>query len=46
MACARKASMNLRIDSQGRRVKEGEQGHLRQMEEYGANWSFGVKGTF
>jgi hypothetical protein len=27
-------------------VKDGEQGHLRQMEEYGANWVFGVKGTF
>lgn len=27
-------------------VQEGEQGVLRQMESYGANWSFGVKGTF
>src|SRR5205814_523823 len=27
-------------------VQEGRQGVLRQMEEYGANWVFGVKGTF
>ncbi len=27
-------------------VEEGEQGHLRQMEAYGANWSFGIKGSF
>jgi len=27
-------------------VQEGEQGYLRQMEEYGANWTFGIKGTF
>ncbi len=27
-------------------VKDGVSGHLRQMEEYGANWSFGIKGTF
>jgi hypothetical protein len=27
-------------------VQEGQQGGLRSMEEYGANWIFGVKGTF
>jgi iron complex outermembrane receptor protein len=27
-------------------VEEGEQGHLRQMEAYGANWAVGIKGTF
>jgi hypothetical protein len=25
---------------------EGENGYLRQIEEYGANWVFGVKGNF
>lgn len=27
-------------------VQEGKQGALRSMEEYGANWVFGIKGTF
>jgi iron complex outermembrane recepter protein len=27
-------------------VEEGRGGYLRQMEQYGANWVFGVKGTF
>ena len=27
-------------------VQEGKQAYLRQMEEYGANWVLGVKGTF
>jgi len=27
-------------------LPEGTGAHLRQMEEYGANWVFGVKGTF
>ena len=27
-------------------VEEGKQRYLRQMEEYGANWVFGVKGQF
>ncbi len=27
-------------------VREGQQGSLRSMEQYGANWVFGVKGTF
>jgi hypothetical protein len=27
-------------------TEEGEGGYLRQIEEYGANWVFGVKGTF
>lgn len=27
-------------------VPEGKQAHLRAMEEYGANWVFGVKGGF
>ena len=27
-------------------VQEGKQGMLRNMEEYGANWVFGMKGTF
>ena len=27
-------------------VLEGQQGVLRHMEQYGANWVFGVKGTF
>ena len=35
-ACARKASMNLRIDSQGRRVKEGEQVVIGGNESYRA----------
>jgi iron complex outermembrane receptor protein len=26
--------------------QEGTNGHLRALEEYGANWVFGVKGTF
>ena len=25
---------------------EGTNGHLRAMESYGANWTFGVRGTF
>jgi hypothetical protein len=25
---------------------EGSNGYLRAMEEYGANWVFGVKGSF
>jgi hypothetical protein len=25
---------------------EGESGYLRSIEEYGANWVFGVKGAF
>ena len=35
-ACARKASMNMRIDSQGRRVKEGEQVVIGGNETYRA----------
>jgi thymidine kinase len=35
-ACARKASMNLRIDAQGRRVKEGEQVVIGGNERYRA----------
>lgn len=27
-------------------MAEGEGGYLRQIEEYGANWNFGIKGTF
>ena len=27
-------------------VEQGKQRHLRSMEEYGANWIFGVKGNF
>lgn len=27
-------------------VQEGKQGYLRQAEEYGDNWVFGLKGTF
>jgi TonB-dependent receptor len=27
-------------------VAEGKNGYLRSMEEYGANWVFGIKGTF
>jgi hypothetical protein len=27
-------------------VQEGVNGHLRQMESYGANWVFGVRGAF
>jgi hypothetical protein len=27
-------------------VEEGVDAHLRQIQEYGANWVFGVKGTF
>ena len=27
-------------------VEQGKQGHLRAMEEYGANWNFGVRGGF
>ena len=27
-------------------VPEGQQPMLRSMEEYGANWVFGVRGTF
>jgi thymidine kinase len=35
-ACARKASMNLRVDDQGRRVKEGEQVVIGGNERYRA----------
>ena len=35
-ACARKATMNIRIDSQGRRVKEGEQVEIGGNERYRA----------
>ena len=35
-ACARKASMNLRVDAQGRRVKEGEQILIGGNESYRA----------
>jgi thymidine kinase len=35
-ACARKASMNLRIDAQGRRVKQGEQVVIGGNERYRA----------
>ncbi len=35
-ACARKASMNLRVDDQGRRVKEGEQIVIGGNERYRA----------
>ena len=35
-ACARKASMNMRIDSQGRRVQEGEQVVIGGNESYRA----------
>ncbi len=35
-ACARKASMNMRIDDQGRRVKEGEQVVIGGNERYRA----------
>jgi thymidine kinase len=35
-ACARKASMNMRIDEQGRRVKEGEQVVIGGNERYRA----------
>jgi thymidine kinase len=35
-ACARKASMNLRVDNQGRRVKEGEQVVIGGNERYRA----------
>ena len=35
-ACARKASMNMRIDSQGRRIKEGEQVVIGGNESYRA----------
>lgn len=35
-ACARKASMNLRVDAQGRRVKEGEQVMIGGNESYRA----------
>ncbi len=35
-ACARKASMNLRVDAQGRRVKEGEQVMIGGKESYRA----------
>ena len=35
-ACARKASMNLRVDAQGRRVKEGEQVFIGGNESYRA----------
>ena len=35
-ACARKASMNLRVDTQGRRVKEGEQVMIGGNESYRA----------
>ncbi len=35
-ACARKASMNLRVDGQGRRVKEGEQVMIGGNESYRA----------
>jgi hypothetical protein len=27
-------------------VEEGKQRYMRQMESYGANWVFGVKGQF
>ena len=27
-------------------VQEGKQRYLRQMEEYGDNWVFGIKGQF
>ena len=27
-------------------VKEGDHGELRKMEEYGANWIFGIKGVY
>ena len=33
-ACARKASMNLRVDDQGRRVQEGEQVLIGGNERY------------
>lgn len=26
--------------------EEGSNGYLRSMEEYGANWVFGVRGSF
>jgi thymidine kinase len=35
-ACARKASMNLRVDAEGRRVKEGEQIFIGGNESYRA----------
>ena len=35
-ACARKASMNLRVDGQGRRVQEGEQVEIGGNERYRA----------
>lgn len=35
-ACARKASMNLRVDDQGRRVQEGEQVEIGGNERYRA----------
>ena len=35
-ACARKASMNMRVDAQGRRVKEGEQVMIGGNESYRA----------
>jgi len=35
-ACARKASMNMRVDAQGRRVKEGEQVFIGGNESYRA----------
>lgn len=35
-ACARKASMNLRVDGEGRRVKEGEQIYIGGNESYRA----------
>ena len=35
-ACARKASMNLRVDAQGRRVKQGEQVMIGGNESYRA----------
>ena len=35
-ACARKASMNLRVDAEGRRVKEGEQIMIGGNESYRA----------
>ena len=35
-ACARKASMNLRVDAEGRRVKEGEQVMIGGNESYRA----------
>ncbi len=37
-ACAKKASMNLRVDDQGRRVKEGEQVVIGGNERYRAVW--------